>query len=54
MYDEPFAGLDPISLNVIAHLVRRPFTGRTPGHIFEARRERELRRQAEPEPGTKQ
>jgi len=23
MYDEPFAGLDPISLNVIAHLIRR-------------------------------
>jgi phospholipid/cholesterol/gamma-HCH transport system ATP-binding protein len=23
MYDEPFAGLDPISLNVIASLVRR-------------------------------
>jgi phospholipid/cholesterol/gamma-HCH transport system ATP-binding protein len=22
MYDEPFAGLDPISLNVIAHLIR--------------------------------
>jgi len=23
MYDEPFAGLDPISLNVIASLIRR-------------------------------
>lgn len=23
IYDEPFAGLDPISLNVIAHLIRR-------------------------------
>jgi phospholipid/cholesterol/gamma-HCH transport system ATP-binding protein len=23
MYDEPFAGLDPISLNVIADLIRR-------------------------------
>jgi phospholipid/cholesterol/gamma-HCH transport system ATP-binding protein len=23
MYDEPFAGLDPISLNVIAHLIRK-------------------------------
>jgi len=23
MYDEPFAGLDPISLNVIANLIRR-------------------------------
>jgi phospholipid/cholesterol/gamma-HCH transport system ATP-binding protein len=23
MYDEPFAGLDPISLNVIAQLIRR-------------------------------
>ncbi len=23
MYDEPFAGLDPISLNTIAHLIRR-------------------------------
>ncbi|MCS6785603.1 MAG: ABC transporter ATP-binding protein [Thiobacillaceae bacterium] len=23
MYDEPFAGLDPISLNVIAHIIRR-------------------------------
>ena len=23
MYDEPFAGLDPISLNVIATLIRR-------------------------------
>jgi phospholipid/cholesterol/gamma-HCH transport system ATP-binding protein len=23
MYDEPFAGLDPISLNVIAELIRR-------------------------------
>ena len=23
MYDEPFAGLDPISLNVIAHLIQR-------------------------------
>jgi phospholipid/cholesterol/gamma-HCH transport system ATP-binding protein len=23
MYDEPFAGLDPISLNVVANLIRR-------------------------------